>query len=101
MSLSFSVCAHVLASFGIIYFLGSFCGSLCFSPSRFLFVHFVIRFSDVLMSGIWNEVVVLEDPSLRSLVPDLLDLKMGVFEDRPLGYSCEAFAYYIFYYGAY
>ena len=29
------------------------------------------------MSGIWNEVVVLEDPSLRSLVPDLLDLQMG------------------------
>ena len=29
------------------------------------------------MSGIWNEVAVLEDPSLRSLVPDLLDLQMG------------------------
>ena len=28
------------------------------------------------MSGIWNEVAVLEDPSLRSLVPDLLDLQM-------------------------
>ena len=29
------------------------------------------------MSGIWNEVAVLEDPSLRNLVPDLLDLQMG------------------------
>ena len=29
------------------------------------------------MSGIWNEVAVLEDPSLRSLVPDLLDLQTG------------------------
>ena len=29
------------------------------------------------MSGIWNEVAALEDPSLRSLVPDLLDLQMG------------------------
>ena len=29
------------------------------------------------MSGIWNEVAVLEDTSLRSLVPDLLDLQMG------------------------
>ena len=29
------------------------------------------------MSGIWNEVAVLEDPSLRSLVLDLLDLQMG------------------------
>jgi len=34
-------------------------------------------FSDVPMSGIWNEVTVLEDPSLRGLVPDLLDLQMG------------------------
>ena len=37
----------------------------------------MIRFSDVLMSGIWTEVAALEDPSLRSLVPDLLDLQMG------------------------
>ena len=29
------------------------------------------------MSGILNEVAVLEDPSLRSLVPDRLDLQMG------------------------
>ena len=29
------------------------------------------------MSSIWNEVAVLEDSSLRSLVPDLLDLQMG------------------------
>ena len=28
------------------------------------------------MSGIWNEVAVLEDPLLRSLIPDLLDLQM-------------------------
>ena len=34
-------------------------------------------FSDVPMSGIWNEVAVLEDASLRGLVPDLLDLQMG------------------------
>ena len=45
-------------------------------PVYFSF-HFVICFSDVLMSGIWNEAAVLEDPSLRSLVPDLLDLQMG------------------------
>ena len=42
----------------------------CF-PSSFL------CFSDVPMSGIWNEVAVLEDPSLRDLVSDLLDLQMG------------------------
>ena len=70
---SFSAFAHALASHYL--FLGSFCGSLCFSPSRFLIVHFVICFSDVLMPGIWNEVSVLEDPSLRTLV--LLDLQMG------------------------
>ena len=29
------------------------------------------------MPGIWNEVAVLEDPSLRTLVPDLLDLQIG------------------------
>ena len=29
------------------------------------------------MSGIWSEVAVLEDLSLRNLVPDLLDLQMG------------------------
>ena len=74
MTLSFSVFAHVLASFGIIYFLGSFCGSLCFSPSRFLFVHFVICFYQ---TSSLSEVAVLEDPSLGSLVPDLLDLQMG------------------------
>ena len=48
------------------------------------------------MSRIWNEVAVLEDPSLRSLVPDLLPglvyrnqvqvglvemARVGVFED--------------------
>ena len=32
---------------------------------------------DVLMPGIWNEEAVLEDPSLRTLVPDLLDLQIG------------------------
>ena len=47
-----------------------------FSPVYFSF-HFVISFSDVLMSGIWNKVAASEDPSLRSLVPDLLDLQMG------------------------
>ena len=63
---------HVLASFGITYFWAPSLGACArFSLSRFLFVHFVICFSDVLMSGIWNEVAVLEDPSLRSLVPDL------------------------------
>ena len=79
MTLSSSDFAHVLASFGIICFLDSVCGSLCFSPSRFpvFFVQFVICYSDVLMSGIWKEVAVLEDPSPRSLVPDLLDLQMG------------------------
>ena len=77
MILSFSVFAHVLASFGIIYFLGSFCWSVCFSPSRFLFVHFVICFFR--RSDVWHleRSAVLEDPSQRSLVPDLLDLPMG------------------------
>ena len=43
-----------------------------FSLSRFLFVHFVIWFFR--RSDVWHlEVAVLEDPSLRSLVPDLLD----------------------------
>ena len=47
-----------------------------FSLSRFLFVHFVICFFR--RSDVWHlEVAVLEDPSLRSLVPDLLDLRMG------------------------
>ena len=47
-----------------------------FSLSRFLFVHFVICFFR--RSDVWHlEVAVLEDPSLRSLVPDLLDLQMG------------------------
>ena len=41
-----------------------------------VFFSFTLSVSDVLMSGIWNEVAVLEDPSLRSLVPDLLDLQM-------------------------
>ena len=79
VTLSFSVFAHVLASFGITWALGSFCGSLCalFSfPFSFRSLCDLF-FSDVLMSGIWNEVAVLEDPSLRSLVPDLLDLQMG------------------------
>ena len=47
-----------------------------FSLSRVLFVHFVICFFR--RSDVWYlEVAVLEDPSLRSLVPDLLDLQMG------------------------
>ena len=47
-----------------------------FSLSRFLFVHFVICFFRP--SDVWHlEVAVLEDPSLPSLVPDLLDLQMG------------------------
>ena len=46
-----------------------------FSLSRFLFVHFVICFFR--RSDVWHlEVAVLEDPSLRSLVPDLLNLQM-------------------------
>ncbi|KAK2562744.1 hypothetical protein P5673_014461 [Acropora cervicornis] len=45
--------------------------------SRMLALRLDFSFSDVLMSGIWNEVAALEDPSLRSLVPDLLDLQMG------------------------
>ena len=78
MTLSFSAFAHVLASFGITYFWAPSVGACArFSLSRFLFVHFVICFSDVLMSGIWNEVAVLEDPSLRSLVPNLFYLQMG------------------------
>ena len=34
-------------------------------------------FSDVLISGIWRDASDLEDPSLRRLVPDLLDLQLG------------------------
>ena len=34
-------------------------------------------FSDVLISGIWSDASDLEDPSLRRLVPDLLDLQLG------------------------
>lgn len=34
-------------------------------------------FSDVLISGIWSDAAALEDPLLRSLVPDLLDLQLG------------------------
>ena len=52
-------------------------GACAFFPPVYFSFHFVICFSDVLMSGIWNEAAVLEDPSLRSLVPDLLDLQMG------------------------
>ena len=52
-------------------------GACAFLLPVYFSFHFVICFSDVLMSGIWNEVAVLEDPSLRSLVPDLLDLQMG------------------------
>ena len=32
---------------------------------------------DVLTSGIWSDAAALEDPLLRSLVPDLLDLQLG------------------------
>ena len=73
------------------------------------------------MSGIWNEVALLEDPSVRSLVPDLLDSQMGSRASSTvtkyksgwlrwrtstgrlwrLGYSCETFAYCVFYNGAY
>ena len=72
---SFSVFAHVLVSFRIIYVWAPSMGACAFLLPLFLIVHFVICFSDVLMPGIWNEVAVLEDPSLRTLV--LLDLQMG------------------------
>ena len=63
------------------------------------------------MSGIWNEVAILEDPPLRTLVPDISGLvyrnqvkvglvemaRLGVFEDWRLGYSGEAFAYCFFF----
>ena len=71
MTLSFSVFAHVLASFGIIF------GLLLWELVLFSFPFSFRCFSDVPMSGIWNEVSVLEDPSLRGLVHDLLDLQMG------------------------
>ena len=77
MTLRFLV--RLLMYFSFWYYLWTPSVGACarFSLSLFHFVHFVICFSDVLMSGIWNEVAVLEDPSLRSLVPDLLDLQMG------------------------
>ena len=34
-------------------------------------------FSDVLISGIWSDAAALEEPLIRSLVPDLLDLQLG------------------------
>ena len=37
----------------------------------------VFCFLDVLISGIWCDAAALEDPLLRSLVPDLLDLQLG------------------------
>ena len=52
-------------------------GACAFLLPVYFSFHFVICFSDVLMSGICNEAAVLEDPSLRSLVPVLLDLEMG------------------------
>ena len=44
-----------------------------------LFISFTLCFcfSDVLTSGIWSDAAALEDPLLRSLVPDLLDLQLG------------------------
>jgi len=42
-----------------------------------LTVHFCFCFSDVLISGIWSDAAALEDPLLRILVPDLLDLQLG------------------------
>ena len=78
MTFSFRVFANVLACFGIIYFgFSPSVGACAFLLPDFFSSHFGICFSDVLMYGIWNEVAVLEDPSLRSLVPDLLDLQMG------------------------
>ena len=52
-------------------------GACAFLLPVYFSFHLVICFSDALMSGILNEVAVLEDPSLRSLVPDRLDLQMG------------------------
>ena len=65
MTISFSVFAHVLASFGIIFF----CGLLLWELVLFSFPFSFRCFSDVPMSDIWNEVAVLEDPSQRGLVP--------------------------------
>ena len=77
MTFSFRVFAHVLASFGFIYLgLSPSVGACAFLFPDFFSFHFGICFSVVLMAGIWDEVAVLEDPSLRSLVTDLLDLQM-------------------------
>ena len=95
VTLSFSVFAHVLASFGIIYI---FFGLLLWELVLFSFPFSFRCLSDVPMAGIWNKVAVLEDQSLRGLVPDL-DLQMGFRASstvtkyksgwlRWLGYSC-------------
>ena len=56
----------------------SFCMSLSFSVFRFRFVHLVFFcFLDVLLSGNWSDAAALEDPLVRSLIPDLLDLQLG------------------------
>ena len=52
-------------------------GACAFLLPVYFSIHLVICFSDVAMSGVWNEVAVLEDPSVRSLVPDFLDLQIG------------------------
>ena len=53
LTLSFSVFAHVLASFGITYFWAPSVGACArFSLSRFLFVHFVICFFR--RSDVWH-----------------------------------------------
>ena len=51
--------------------------SALFSFSFFVSFTLCFCFSDVLISGIWSDAAALEDPLLRSLVPDLLDLQLG------------------------
>ena len=46
--------------------------------STFFLAYFLFSFLDVLQSGIWPEANSLSDPSLRRIVPDLLDLQFRI-----------------------
>ena len=51
--------------------------ALLYELALFILFTLCFCFSDVLTSGIWSDAAALEDPLLRSLVPDLLDLQLG------------------------
>ena len=73
--------SRVFAEESAVLRFGTF---LCFSLSLFYMYYVVLplsclllfSFLDVLQSGIWPEANSLSDPSLRRIVPDLLDLQL-------------------------